>query len=586
MLQRPDGKWKRDGKEELMVTQSSAKLNAPLETRIPCQDDHSRIAKVMPGEEGVWYNIIGKMKEAVQGPAHLAPKQLSLPTRPAHESPDESSTVHTQKTLVPLDVATPGSDHKHISDVRNKETKPAPLLQIELCSAVEAGNVNKVQTLMAEGARVHTSHERKVGVQKDPFLLAALCKREEVLEILIRYGPDLTKCSLHGENTALHLVFYGRRGVQGPVTTSLIALLLRSGLDLEARNNMGMTPLLVAAAESTMRGVRCLLGHGADLGAIDDSGYGVLHRAANNDRQLQVMVLLNVKGAPLELEDNYGATPIAIGAKNGAKGIVEYLFGRGVNIGATATRRTTPLIYSSVGGHVKIAQFLLDQGAKISEADSVNRTAIHFAAWFGHPEVLDLLISTRSSVAIDHQSLKEETPLLLSAQRPGRSESCAQCAKLLLRAGARTDIRDGTGFTALHHAAKYGSVQVLKELLTSGADKEAQINTNGNADNSRALHLAKFYAHPHVVKILLESGADPFAQDRSLRKPSVIGWAEEGKDGAHRTPSEEKKAQCMKLLAEAEKAWMESSGKSLEDWRKRTRNLGYSKGSMHFRDRR
>lgn len=58
MLQTPDGKWKRDGKEQLMVTQTSAKLNAPLETRIPCQDDHSRIAKVIPGEDGVWYDIL------------------------------------------------------------------------------------------------------------------------------------------------------------------------------------------------------------------------------------------------------------------------------------------------------------------------------------------------------------------------------------------------------------------------------------------------------------------------------------------------------------------------------------------------
>lgn len=130
-----------------------------------------------------------------------------------------------------------------------------------------------------------------------------------------------------------------------------------------------------------------------------------------------------------------------------------------------------------------------------------------------------------------------------------------------MQAGAETELRDDWSSTPLHVAAVYGSVEVVKELLAFGADIEAK---RISGDHQRPLHLAKLYGHPQVVEILLQNSADPFAQNRDRQRPSMIGWAKEV-DDTNRTPSEEEKAHCMRLLAEGEKAWMKSSGKSLEE---------------------
>ncbi|KAL8744249.1 MAG: hypothetical protein Q9184_008020, partial [Pyrenodesmia sp. 2 TL-2023] len=506
-----DGQWKREGKEQLMVTPDSAILYDHNEDPLGCEDDHSQIAKVKRVEGGAWYAIKAAIEKAVHGQASLAATQLSLPTRPAQERIDSSAAVNSHETLDHLAVAAPRSEHSHNSDNDNEDEGPASVLQTELCSAIEAGNVNSVQRLMVEGARVHTSHEEEVDLIQDPFLLAAWCRQERVIQVLLRYGPNPTKCSLDRRHTALHLIFRPKpKGAQRPLTKSLIELLLRSNLVLEARDSAGMTPLLMAAMDANVKQVSYLLDRGADLGAIANNGQGVLHWAARKDRQLKVVEFLIAKGASLELKDENDTRPIAVAAKEGSQAIVECLFDRGANIGATASHEWTPLICSAISGRTETARWLLDHGAKTSEFNDAKKTALHFAAWWGHSEVLDLLISNSLSSTIDHQAYIRETPLHLSATRPERSESCGQCAKLLLQAGAKTEIRDKLGLTALHVAAQYGSVEVAKELLASGADVEAK-RIPGN--QARPLHQAKYFGHPQVVELLLQALADPFAHD-------------------------------------------------------------------------
>lgn len=70
----------------------------------------------------------------------------------------------------------------------------------------------------------------------------------------------------------------------------------------------------MGAMQGTVQAVICLLNHGADLGATDNNGGGVLRSAAaaRNSWQLGVMELLISRGASLELEDDDGATPLQL----------------------------------------------------------------------------------------------------------------------------------------------------------------------------------------------------------------------------------------------------------------------------------
>ncbi|KAL9003004.1 MAG: hypothetical protein Q9188_004104 [Gyalolechia gomerana] len=580
MAQTQSGLWKREGQEQFMVTRESAVLYTANETLVGCDDDHSQIAKVKRAEGGAWYAICAAMRKAFDEQNTLAVPTKSINTRPSSLPTTPIRSRHQFK-------AVPGSEHISNSDFANQRGRPASHLQTELCSAVKAGNVDAVQRPMDKGARVHTSQEGKLELACDPYLLAAYHRQDRILNILVNYRPDPTKCELRRRRTALHLVFLNQEcgDTQGPTMKPLIAMLLRSRLVLDARDGKGRTPLLYGARWSNVEAVTCLLDHGANLKVTDDSGDGVLHWAARSGKQVEVLNLLISKGAPKELKNDEGYAPLACGVRQQSKAVVRCLLSRGANIESTVSDGKTPLIISSIWGKVEPARCLLSNGAKVSKSDNKGWTALHYAVWNGYPEILDLLIYTSSSYPIDPVNIGGATPLHLSAVPSQKSKSRGKCARLLLQAGARTDIRDNCHKTALHWATEYGNVDVIKALLQAGAktdirDKFHQTALHwaarcGDVDTvkvllafgadieaqtdpehrRRALHYAKFFGHPEVVKILLQNSADPFAKDSNGRRPSQLGWAEDGVDRKIKSSSEEEKAQCMRLLKDGEKAW-------------------------------
>ncbi|MCE9637702.1 MAG: ankyrin repeat domain-containing protein [Planctomycetes bacterium] len=80
----------------------------------------------------------------------------------------------------------------------------------------------------------------------------------------------------------------------------------------------------------------------------------------------------------------------------------------------------------------------------------------------------------------------------------------------LLDAGAHPDSMGGSGWTALHWAARDGNDPVVELLLTRGADPNAP-TTQGFTP----LHLAAEECRPEAVRRLLAAGADPNRRDQN-----------------------------------------------------------------------
>jgi len=80
--------------------------------------------------------------------------------------------------------------------------------------------------------------------------------------------------------------------------------------------------------------------------------------------------------------------------------------------------------------------------------------------------------------------------------------------KELLERGANTELQDQDGWTALHWAAQKNHLNVIKELLDSGANLDAQDNYGWTT-----LHWAARENHLDVVKELLDRRANVFTKD-------------------------------------------------------------------------
>ncbi|CAE7927296.1 unnamed protein product, partial [Symbiodinium sp. KB8] len=95
------------------------------------------------------------------------------------------------------------------------------------------------------------------------------------------------------------------------------------------------------------------------------------------------------------------------------------------------------------------------------------------------------------------------TPLMRASEN-----GHADVARLLLEAGAQTDLHRHWGETALMDAAGGGHSQVVQLLLEAGAQKDLR-----DLESSTALRYAAFNGRAEVVRLLLEAGAEKDMRD-------------------------------------------------------------------------
>lgn len=75
------------------------------------------------------------------------------------------------------------------------------------------------------------------------------------------------------------------------------------------KNELGSTPLHIAATVSSPEMAKLLIAKGANINARDNNGATPLHMAAYTGKKTVVELLLN-SGAPADARDNNGATPL------------------------------------------------------------------------------------------------------------------------------------------------------------------------------------------------------------------------------------------------------------------------------------
>lgn len=222
---------------------------------------------------------------------------------------------------------------------------------------------------------------------------------------LVKGGLDVNVKDEAGE-TALHCAV--RNG-----HTNVVELLLDRGADVSSINRKGFTPIEVAMLRGYRSIVKLLVAKGvkvsihiaAYLGDVDqvsrfiESGVHVDARdkigltplawAANTS--VELVKLLVAKGAEVDAKDKWGWTPLDSAAYAGHVEIAELLIDKGVDVNSRYNWGETPLIWAAQGGHKAVAELLITRGADINTKDNQGRTALWYAQDKGHSEIVELL---------------------------------------------------------------------------------------------------------------------------------------------------------------------------------------------------
>jgi ankyrin repeat protein len=111
---------------------------------------------------------------------------------------------------------------------------------------------------------------------------------------------------------------------------------------VNARDNLGRTPLYWAARANSCEICEVLLSSGADVNAATHEGWTSLHTAIYNKKS-EAAVLLLAKGADVNVKNRDGETPLHWAAKRGKKNLVEPLIAKGADVNAKDNNGKTPL---------------------------------------------------------------------------------------------------------------------------------------------------------------------------------------------------------------------------------------------------
>jgi len=99
------------------------------------------------------------------------------------------------------------------------------------------------------------------------------------------------------------------------------------GVDIDMRNSVGETPLMMAALKAEVDAASALVAHGA---AVQKDGWAPLHYAATGGSAAIVNMLL-AKGAVLETRSPNGTTPLMMAARYGNEQAVDALLAAGAD---------------------------------------------------------------------------------------------------------------------------------------------------------------------------------------------------------------------------------------------------------------
>lgn len=142
---------------------------------------------------------------------------------------------------------------------------------------------------------------------------------------------------------------------------------------------------------------------------------------------------------------------------------VDRLIAKGGDLEARDSLGQTALHSAVYSGEPAMVVFLLGRGAQTDARDSQGATPLHWAAINGKVENMRALLAHKADP--DAQDNRKMTPLHWAATAFKINDSTkAYNAKLLLEAGARTNIRDHFGRTPLDYA-KEKKNQALVNIL-------------------------------------------------------------------------------------------------------------------------
>jgi len=306
--------------------------------------------------------------------------------------------------------------------------------------------------------------------------------------------------------------------------------------------------------------------------ALHEQQYDLLHLMKHQRFDEAATVLATDTVKVENVTDQDGQNLLHFAARRNRTAIAERLIALGVDINAKDDTSCTPLHTAARFGNKECAGLLLKNGADVTVANSNNDTILETAIYFGFLDLAKVLadhgakldIFTASGMGkvekvkellnkgVDYRAeLKDYVdrhvahgPVIVTRSTDPMRKSpgsyfgvygvtplhwaarggSVEVARLLLSRGESVSATDSNGQTPLFWAAAESRVEVIKFLIEHGAD----VNCRTTSGATPLLTAARMAVSPELVEAFVEAGADINARDNrgenALHKLAWYGY--------------------------------------------------------------
>ncbi len=169
--------------------------------------------------------------------------------------------------------------------------------------------------------------------------------------------------------------------------TTIAEILLKNHANINARDEYGCTPLILATINYQSGMIKTLMSHYLDPNIKDNDGYTALMRATLVGYTEGFKLLAS---DPNTSRKNKGEALI-IAASLGRLEMVSLLIKNHANIDYKNGKGKTALMHAASNGYTKIVQELIDSGADFGIKDNEGLTALTIAKQKGYTEIVEIL---------------------------------------------------------------------------------------------------------------------------------------------------------------------------------------------------
>ncbi|MEO8559977.1 MAG: ankyrin repeat domain-containing protein [Rhodospirillales bacterium] len=194
--------------------------------------------------------------------------------------------------------------------------------------------------------------------------------------------------------------------------------------------------------------------------AADLASYTGLHKAAASG-DVAAAAKLIAAGADLNARDGNRRTPLHVAGHAGHYDMAKFLLDKGADANALDAQQYDLITIAAVRDDARMVRLAIKGGNRPRNVTSPYRgTALIAAAHLGHVEPVRALIE--AGAPLDHVNNLGWTALLEAVILGDGGPRHVEIVRLLLAAGADTQLGDKGGVTAQQHARNKGQVEIVK----------------------------------------------------------------------------------------------------------------------------